>query len=231
MKEELIRPKTENDIIELMKRVRENNYKDNNELRIFHHMERYELVAENIDENKKNNIIDIGCGLGVGLDYIHSFIGYDNNYYYGMDIDENAVKEMTQKFNYINPVCGNIRDWNSSNKFDILIYFEVLGNESMENDEEALNNIKNMCNSNGKIFISIPNYRDYEPKAYFDRIYDPNTFSETINKIFKNDNFNKKFLVQKHPFNREDLSEKGICEGDLSESDFMICIIEKKEMK
>jgi 2-polyprenyl-3-methyl-5-hydroxy-6-metoxy-1,4-benzoquinol methylase len=234
MKEELVRPKTENNIIELMKKVRKNNYEDDNELRIFHHMERYELVAQNIDKKKENYIIDIGCGLGVGLDYIHSLLfceccnRYRDNNYFGMDIDGSAVKEMHQKFSYINPINGNIKNWGFPNKFDILIYFEVLGNESMENDEEALNNIKNMCNIGGKIFISIPNYGDYEPKAYFNRIYDPESFTQTINKIFEDENFDKQFLVQKHPFNREDLSKNGIYEGNLSESDFMICIIEKR---
>jgi 2-polyprenyl-3-methyl-5-hydroxy-6-metoxy-1,4-benzoquinol methylase len=190
-------------------------------------MERYELVAKNIDRKKKNNIIDIGCGSGVGLNYINFLVGGENNYF-GMDVDKNAIREMKDKFPYINAVSENIENCSFSDKFDILIYFGVLGNESIDSDEEALNNIKNVCNDNGKIFISIPNYRDYKPKDYFKRIYNPKSFSQIINVVFEENNFNKQFLSQKHPFNREDLSKKGIYKGDLSESDFMICIIEKR---
>jgi len=231
MKEELVRPELKEgpaNLNFLREIINSSQEVSANDLRILHHMERYEFVAQKINEHfgtEPLNILDIGCGLGHGLAVMRQILtSHINANIYGLDIDDVAICNANSLYPDFNFICEDICDAELQQKFDVIIFFEVLGNENLKDDLEILTNFNNLLSENGLVFISIPSYRNKTPKSYFARLYDQKSFSTIIKEGFRNRQII--FYGQMHPVNRDFvLCDNCISEDLFENGDFMIAII------
>jgi 2-polyprenyl-3-methyl-5-hydroxy-6-metoxy-1,4-benzoquinol methylase len=230
MKEELIRPKLEKDLEKIRECIMNDEY-SMNDLRILHHMERYEFVAHYINDNFQDevNILDVGCGLGHGLNVLNQNLEpHIDASICGIDIDSSSIKKASNFYNNFSFICDDICVANMEGEFDVIIFFEVLGNENIQSDEVMLKKFKNILLDDGCIFISIPSYRDNEPKSYFARLYNQKSFNEIISLAY-NEKY-VSFYGQMHPVNRGNiLTEENISSELYEPGDFMLAVIGGKK--
>jgi 2-polyprenyl-3-methyl-5-hydroxy-6-metoxy-1,4-benzoquinol methylase len=133
-------------------------------------------------EGHSDNVLDVGCALGVNGAYL-----LQNNIatsVYGIEFDikmaEEAEKCNTKVF------CGdlNIKEFrktilNESPLFDYILFGDVL--EHLYNPEEVLIDLKSKLKENGKIIISLPNIAHIE---LFIQVYLKGTFPKNPRGIF-----------------------------------------------
>ena len=118
---------------------------------------RMEYILNFIDSKKIRNckILDIGCGGGLISESLAKLGGQVT----GIDFVENNIKEAKShalkqnlKINYF---VQDIENLNLSNKFDLIILFEVL--EHLNNWDKSLIKIKKNLKKNGILIISTIN--------------------------------------------------------------------------
>lgn len=96
-------------------------------------------------------VLEIGCGEGIVLQKLKDL--YDA---FGIDFNEDAVKKAEAKGLKVYPMT--VEDFSRQFpliKFDAISFFHVL--EHVENPMAFLENVRNLLNSNGLVFLSIPN--------------------------------------------------------------------------
>lgn len=231
MKEELIRPKLKQDLDEIRVNIRNNKY-SMNDLRVLHHMERYEFAAQYINDffEGQISILDIGCGLGHGLNILNQNLHENINAdIWGIDIDKSSIEKATVNYENLNFICDDVCNADFNEQFDIIIFFEVLGNENIDSDIKTLHKFNTILSENGCIFISVPSYRDKEPKSYFARLYNQESFENLVVSAYSNKDI---YLCgQIHPANRGDiLANNNISTNLYRCGDFMLAIIKDKKI-
>lgn len=114
----------------------------------------FEKIKRLIDfeDNKKLTILDIGCGDGRVTEELLK-IGHD---VYGIDTSEKAVKLAKEKG--IKAVVNNIEDYQSEQKFDLIIATDIL--EHLFEPLEVLQKMRGWLNENGEIIVAMPNHFD-----------------------------------------------------------------------
>ncbi len=92
----------------------------------FEEASRYAAIAAYISQlGKGARILDVGCGEGILIDYLH---GDGYSYYLGVDISTAAIKKAQERQNHRTAFCStdileiDLRD----EKFDVIILNEVL---------------------------------------------------------------------------------------------------------
>lgn len=101
------------------------------------------------------NIIDYGCGNGLFLRYMK------NNGYFvqGYELNETAKKKAENKINQ--KLKNSIHEFD---KTDIVTLWHVL--EHLKNPLKVLNQLQKKLNSDGIIFIAVPNYKSFDAEYY-----------------------------------------------------------------
>ena len=200
-----------------------------NNIRVLHHLERYEFIIKILEENKIDTkslkILDIGCGLGFGLNILYN--NFNNENMLGIDIDINIINIAKNKYKNINFINCHICNLGIIIKFDVIILFEILGEYSITNDEYILQKVDELLSDNGFIFISIPFYhrKEYKNKS-FNRIYNLNSFTELVNNNFNNHEI--KIFGQLYPKNRENIvDDNPILVDNLFNADFLIAMVKR----
>ena len=227
MREELIRPKPKGTIVEIQERIQAGN-SDMDDLRILHHMERYQFSAlrasQLFDGDNNVCVLDVGCGLGYGMEVFMQHVDEDSFIdITGIDIDEDAIKNASLRYPDFDFMCDDVCLMSEDKKYDVVMFFEVLGNENIKDDVESLSKLKNILSDNGIIIISIPNYGGQKPKEYFTRLYNDNTFKEIMINTYVDMNIN--LFGQLHPINRGNVDCR-IIDKDLYETgNFMVAVI------
>jgi 2-polyprenyl-3-methyl-5-hydroxy-6-metoxy-1,4-benzoquinol methylase len=99
-----------------------------------------------------DHILEIGCGTGFTARYIQ------NTYtsYTGIDYSKKLI-ELAKENNQLKNttfICKNIKEFNSSRKFDTIIMIGVL--HHITEKEITLNKLKTLLNPDGKIIINEP---------------------------------------------------------------------------
>ena len=119
--------------------------------------ERYKDFVSLIEKyvNKLDNIVDIGCGNGALLNYLHN-----NGYQKLSGMDESDALKRNNINNDINLIFGSIYNINFEQKFKLVILNHVL--EHLVDLKKALFNIKNILDDNGYLYISFPNMNEYK---------------------------------------------------------------------
>jgi len=103
---------------------------------------------------KKNNILDIGCGIGQNLNLLSK-----KGNYYGIDISSKNIKINQKKFSKYKFLVADITKKTEfkNDFFDEIYCYDVL--EHVDNLDKALNEIYRIINKkNGKLIVEVPTY-------------------------------------------------------------------------
>jgi len=116
---------------------------------------RYLKIIEFIEKygNKNPDILDLGCGEGILLDYlgtetISSFNGMD---FSSVSI-EKAIKKNIEKSTFI---CADLHNYKPTSNYDIVVLNEAFYYIHLTKRQEVINTIVKHLKPNGKIIVSI----------------------------------------------------------------------------
>lgn len=107
------------------------------------------ITEQFIDNIKFKDILDIGCGTGVMYPHL---LKAQANSYTGIDISEEMIKHAKEKFSEANFICANILDWNTEQKFDTIIMYNVYPH--LDNKEILVKKVYSMLNDNGYFIVA-----------------------------------------------------------------------------
>ena len=206
-----------------------------NDFRILHHMERYIFAKNYIEKNelKDLKIIDIGIGEGLAIAKLFNHLSPNIiSKVVGLEIDEAVSKNLMKQYQNIEVINQGIDDYITKDKFNIILCYELLGNESLKSDNDLLDSLDNLCAKNGHIFFSSKIYRNKElgklrKKRYDARIYDTKSFVKLMSNNLSKYKLN--YFSQTYPLKRMKSSESGVWENPQLniEADFAICVAKK----
>lgn len=117
------------------------------------HLAAYKYIASYI--NKKKSVLEIGCSDGYGS-FLISKISKE---IIALDIDEKTIRDARRQYNIrnLNFVVGSALSLPWSNKFDIVVSFQVI--EHLTDVELYLREVKKVLKKEGVFIVSTPNRR------------------------------------------------------------------------
>jgi 2-polyprenyl-3-methyl-5-hydroxy-6-metoxy-1,4-benzoquinol methylase len=142
-------------------------------------------------------ILDIGSGEG-GTSKVLS----EDNIVVSFDMNKIRLLRQQNSLSNLNSLCGNSSYLPfKNNSLDLIILQDLL--EHLDNREKFINNIYNLLNDNGMIYLSTPN-----KYSIINIIADPH-WGVPLVSILKRDSVRKYFLnyFRKSEVNRKDISE------------------------
>jgi len=231
MNEEILRPVGGNARVVLEKGRRwgidAKRHMSENELRILHHLERYQFVAETVSAESREDacLLDIGAGDGTGLSVIDELCR-PTPLLHAIEIDAVACARMRRRLPGAQVSNMSVGVFNFERRYDYTVLYETLGHQHIVSDLELLRRIDTRI-----LFLSVPNYRHHPKKFYFYRLYDPVSLRELLERAVLDVPYKIEMFGQFHPVNREQESDRGILPiADLQRPpDFVVCRIVKTE--
>ncbi len=142
-------------------------------------------------------ILDIGSGEG-GTSEVLS----EDNFVTSFDMNKIRLLRQQNSFSNINLLCGSSSSLPfKNNSFDLIILQDVM--EHLDNREKLINNIYNLLNDNGMIYLSTPN-----KFSVINIIADPH-WGVPLVSLLNRDSVRKYFLnyFRKSEMNRKDIAE------------------------
>ena len=163
-------------------------------------IERGKFVRSIISKDRKCQnlkILDIGSGEG-GTSEVLS----EDNFVTSFDMNKIRLLRQQNSFSDINLLCGSSSSLPfKNNSLDLIILQDVL--EHLDNKEKLINNIYNLLNDNGMIYLSTPN-----KYSVINIIADPH-WGVPLVSLLKRESVRKYFLnyFRKSEMNRKDIAE------------------------
>ena len=154
-------------------------------------------IISKVREFKNLKILDIGSGEG-GTSKVLS----QNNIVTSFDMNKIRLRRQQNSFSNFNLLCGSSSSLPfKNNSLDLIILQDTL--EHLDNREKLINNIYNLLNDDGMIYLSTPN-----KFALINIIADPH-WGVPIVSILKRESIRKYFLnyFRKSEMNRKDIAE------------------------
>jgi len=165
----------------------------------------YSVFNENLVEERKYTVLDVGCGTG---EYLTIPLGYLMNELniLGIDTDIKSIKYAKNKNTNPNVKfqCSTIEKLDKNSKFDFIILSEVL--EHLNEPYIMLEHIRSLLNSEGICIITIPN--GFGPFEIGNKIF---KFLEKKNIIGYLKKLNEFRRVNKYP-EESSLGKDSLCE-------------------
>ncbi len=191
------------------------------ELRIIHHLERYNFVASLI-KRKEVKLLDAPCGMGWGVGVILKKTNSKSKIV-GIDISKEAILYAKRAIPRVIFYCMDLGNLAFKKEyFDIILCLETLGHEKIGDDERVIEEFKRILKKGGILILSLPTPRS--KWKYFKRRYDKESFKALIERHFAN----PLYFSQLYPLNRriEELEGNSIKwdRGDFEETDFFLAI-------
>lgn len=130
-------------------------------------VERARLISPSVAKGK--NVLDIGCGDGTLIDYLHK--RNSPGYICGIDISSSAVKHVKKKgydADVVDILSGDFKKFLKKRKFDYIIITEVL--EHIAEPEKVISTIREH-QKEAVMFVSVPNsaFLPYRMRLLFGR--------------------------------------------------------------
>jgi hypothetical protein len=192
-----------------------------NELRILHHLERYEFAAETVNAEARmgSHVLDIGAGDGTGLSVIDELCS-PASVLHAIEIDTVACERMRRLLPAARVISASVSEFSFTRTYDYTLLYETLGHQHIASDLELLKRIDTRV-----LFLSIPYYRHYAKKFYFYRLYDPISLRELVERALPHRKI--EMFGQLHPVNRQQEADRAIVpiEALIRAPDFVICRI------
>jgi 2-polyprenyl-3-methyl-5-hydroxy-6-metoxy-1,4-benzoquinol methylase len=144
--------------------------------------------------DKKNNILDVGCGRGwlsnlltqygnvIGIEPVKSVVEYGKNLFPDLDLRVGVPQDLINKY---------------TSHFDVIVCSEVIEHIQDEQKLSFLNNLKALLKPNGFLILTTPRKdAETEWKKYGDpdQPIEDWLFEETIAKLFSQTGFQKLLL-------------------------------------
>jgi 2-polyprenyl-3-methyl-5-hydroxy-6-metoxy-1,4-benzoquinol methylase len=173
---------------------------------------RYEYILSKIDTNKKNDILEIGCGLG---DISFHLAKSENNNVLGTDLCAPFIEEAQKNYNLPNLEYMTL-DFNHPEKLENRKFDYIVGNGILHHLyydlDNALVNIKSLLKENGKIIFLEPNLLN--PYCYL--IFNTTVFFRNWAKLEPTEKaFSKTFIKKK-------LLKSGFIKIEVENKDFLV---------
>lgn len=118
---------------------------------------KYQIISK---YKNKGDILDIGCGTGMLIDYIAQKSGWNT---FGIEPNESAFNAIPNKNNIRVYMSDKNEDLNNR-RFDFISMWHVL--EHVSEIEDRLNYIKNHLKDDGVLLIAVPNKNSFDAKYY-----------------------------------------------------------------
>lgn len=143
----------------------------------------------------RENVLDIGCGVGT----IDFFIASKGKKITGIDISYNAIEQclinakLLNLSAYTNFLCGDFLNLGIGEKYDMVICLEVL--EHLKEDDLAIKKIYKLLTRDGVLMLSVPSKNSPLFKLGFIKKFDKKVghlrrySSQEIIEILKKNNF------------------------------------------
>jgi 2-polyprenyl-3-methyl-5-hydroxy-6-metoxy-1,4-benzoquinol methylase len=143
-------------------------------------------VKNNAESINNLKIIEVGCGHGANSQYLNSF--YSN--YLGIDYSDELIRIANHRYSNNNTsfLCSNIKDYNTSEKYDLIIGVGIL--HHVDDLLSVLNSIRKFGNPNS-FFVFL------EPQK-------ENVIVQLLRKFRKN--IDKKYSENQIYFSKKELS-------------------------
>ena len=148
----------------------------------------YEKVKKLASKIEFTDIIDLGCGDTKLLSQIKKIKFSNKNQinYVGAGF---KVLKKDDHINVLDKLDFNTNDWFESvkQKFDLLLVLDVI--EHLENPFLFLQQVKRICQSKAKLFITVPNIHSYRSRIKFFLTGRPSAFFNKEFRLSSNRNF------------------------------------------
>ncbi|MBI4317873.1 MAG: class I SAM-dependent methyltransferase [Chloroflexi bacterium] len=204
-----------------------------NDFRVLHHVERYWFAKAFVRSLAGQNVsvVDIGSGEALGLrelmrgcpEIVRAV---------GVEVDETIANAVRDRYPFVDTIVANIEELDVPDPFDIVLCFELMGNNSLTSDEALLQRLDKLCAPGGHVFLSTAAYGDTKTgrtraKDYSARIYDSRSFIDIMTRSFPD--YSIRFFGQTYPLKRMSTRQVGVWEnpGLEKETDFLICVARK----
>ena len=154
-------------------------------------------IISKVRECRDLKILDFGSGEG-GTSNVLS----EDNIVTSLDINKIRLQRQTNSVSNFNLLCGSSSSLPFiNNSFDLIIFQDVL--EHLNNRENLINNLCNLLNDNGMIYLSTPN-----KFSIINIIADPH-WGIPLVSLLKRESVRKYFLrfFRKSEANRKDIAE------------------------
>ncbi len=169
------------------------------------------LVTSHLADNeKKINVLDIGCGSGLCFEYIKSSTKINRSF--GVDVSEKSIDVVTKQKLYTNVLCQDFQIFveDTTEHFDLIIIDSVL--HYYKNFATQLQNLKKLLTKDGFIVFTIE-------KSFRNT---PVTFNHTLTNLA----FNKEHI--KEIISKTNLKLLKIELKTLQNKTFYICLCTKE---
>ena len=190
---------------------------------------RTKIIANAIKDRKYKKILDVGCGTGELLEYLHS--NFPEKELYGTDISKKALEILKKKGITKGTFLADLEKVTKLNgKYDVIVCSEVI--EHLKNWENAIYAFKGCVNKNGIVIITTQSGKIYPHHAQLGHIqhFEP----EDITKELKKAGFH--ILIKKTigwPFMnlKNHLASSPVMRGALLSKDRKIAILQKTSLR
>lgn len=116
------------------------------------HRSYLKLIKDDLRDSRPLKILDIGCAL---CDFTEKAWNLNrNNRFWGMDLSDNAIAWVTEKFPMFHFKTGAIPDMPFDVDFDFVFCLEVLCYVDAEGRKKTIKNIHNVLAPSGKLMFS-----------------------------------------------------------------------------
>ena len=125
------------------------------ELELFknaHNWKRY--FSGKISNHIRGDVLEVGSGICANTNFLKN----DNvSSWTCLEPDQNLINEVAKRDSDINFINGTINDLSSNQKFDTIIYIDVL--EHIEEDSKEVINSYNLLKDGGELIVLSPSYQ------------------------------------------------------------------------
>lgn len=158
---------------------------------------------------KKEKALDVGCGSGGRFIYRLLKEGFQVT---GIDISSEMIQLAKMKHPECNFIHENILNWNSEEKFDLILAWDSLFHLPLNEHENVLKKLCNSLNTNGIIFYTLgdavgEHYSDWHKEKFY---YSSIGINENLKVLMENNCECKHLELDQFPQNHVFLIAKKV---------------------